>query len=159
MMNSTLSFFAGNAAPASDAGSRAARRKTIRLIVTTPCGSRAIFDSAPVQCFIIPRLLRLCKTQLDSTGLNRAVLPPLSRRYDGGQDRGAGPNANACERRFPVISHKACHCCGLIHRLPPLETGQVALCTQCENVVYRPGGARRSAARTAAAAAGALVLF
>ncbi len=63
------------------------------------------------------------------------------------------------QRTDSMISYKACHCCGLIHRLPPLETGQVAACGQCENVVYRPGGARRSAARTAAAAAGALILF
>lgn len=56
-------------------------------------------------------------------------------------------------------TYKACHCCGLIHRLPPLGAGQTAECVRCRTPL-RSGGARRSsAARTAAAALGALVLF
>ena len=54
---------------------------------------------------------------------------------------------------------KACHCCGLIHRLPTLGPGEMALCVRCASVVHRPGSAQRSASRTAAAATGALVLF
>lgn len=56
-------------------------------------------------------------------------------------------------------THKACHCCGLIHRLPALQPGESAVCVRCRNVIHRPGSAARSAGRTAAAASGALVLF
>jgi paraquat-inducible protein A len=54
---------------------------------------------------------------------------------------------------------KACHCCGLIHRIPPLPSGQRACCVRCGAVVSRWSAGRRSANRTAAAAAGAFVLF
>jgi len=54
---------------------------------------------------------------------------------------------------------KACHCCGLIHRLPSLDAGQAAVCTRCGAVVARPGAAARSASRTAALALGAFILF
>ncbi len=54
---------------------------------------------------------------------------------------------------------KACHCCGQIQRVPPLERGQSAVCARCDAVVHRPGSGRRKAARTAAAATGALILF
>ncbi len=55
--------------------------------------------------------------------------------------------------------HRACHCCGLIHRLPTLATGQAAVCTRCRTriaVHHIPGS---SANRTAAAAVAAFVLF
>ena len=61
--------------------------------------------------------------------------------------------------------HKACHCCGMIHRLPVLESGQLAACVRCETVIYGPVGGhdsaalQRSASRTAAAATAAFVLF
>ena len=58
-----------------------------------------------------------------------------------------------------MSAHKACHCCGLIHRLPPQLEGRDAFCTRCDNLLFRPGSARRSAARTGAAAIGALILF
>ncbi len=54
---------------------------------------------------------------------------------------------------------RACHSCGLIHRLPELRPGQTAGCVRCGGVLYRPDHARRSAARTAAAALGAFFLF
>jgi paraquat-inducible protein A len=54
-------------------------------------------------------------------------------------------------------NHKACHCCGRIHKLPPLGPGEAAECTRCGSVIDRPGRGARSAGRTAAA--GALVLF
>jgi paraquat-inducible protein A len=56
-------------------------------------------------------------------------------------------------------SYRACHCCGLIHRLPPLEPGQSAACVRCRTVIRGAASPRRSAARTAAAALGAFVLF
>lgn len=58
-----------------------------------------------------------------------------------------------------MTAHRACHCCGLIHRLPPLVDGQQAICTRCGSTVYSPGYSIRSASRTAAAAAAAFVLF
>jgi len=57
------------------------------------------------------------------------------------------------------MNHRACHCCGLIHRLPELAAGQSAICSRCRQVLFRPGAARRSAARTAALATAALALF
>jgi paraquat-inducible protein A len=54
---------------------------------------------------------------------------------------------------------KACHCCGLIHRVPELAKGERACCVRCGAVVGRTVAPRRSANRTAAAAAGAFVLF
>ncbi len=58
-----------------------------------------------------------------------------------------------------MSTHHACHCCGLIHAVPPLDTGQRAICTRCESTLFVPGRGRRSATRTAAAAIGALALF
>jgi paraquat-inducible protein A len=55
--------------------------------------------------------------------------------------------------------HLACHCCGRIHRLPELSSNQTAVCTRCRSALTRPGTARQSASRTAAAALGAFVLF
>ncbi len=54
---------------------------------------------------------------------------------------------------------KACHCCGLIHQLPDLQTTQIARCTRCQTTIASAGNARQGAIRTAAAALGALVLF
>ncbi|MCP4175848.1 MAG: paraquat-inducible protein A [Fuerstiella sp.] len=57
------------------------------------------------------------------------------------------------------MEHRACHCCGLIHRLPSLMPGQQAVCTRCGTGISVPGCRRVSASRTAAAAFAALVLF
>jgi len=54
---------------------------------------------------------------------------------------------------------KACHCCGLIHRLPELANGQRANCTRCHSSLARGSGGTVSASRTAAAALGAFFLF
>ncbi|MEM7232860.1 MAG: paraquat-inducible protein A [Planctomycetota bacterium] len=54
---------------------------------------------------------------------------------------------------------KACHCCGLIHRVPELSPEQRASCARCGTRLQLPREARRNAARTAAAAVGAFVLF
>ena len=52
---------------------------------------------------------------------------------------------------------KACHCCGQIHRLPPLAINQSADCSRCgARIASLPG---LSASRTAAAAAAALILY
>ncbi len=53
---------------------------------------------------------------------------------------------------------KACHCCGLIHRLPDDPT-VLGVCTRCSAVVHRPGNRLRSLEASAAAAIGALILF
>ena len=56
-------------------------------------------------------------------------------------------------------SHRACHCCGQIHRLPQLQPGQKAVCTRCGAGISIPGCRQHSASRTAAAALAAFVLF
>lgn len=55
--------------------------------------------------------------------------------------------------------HKSCHCCGLIHAIPDLSSGQWAECTRCHSTITRPGAGDTSSARTAAAALGAFFLF
>ncbi len=56
-------------------------------------------------------------------------------------------------------TYKACHCCGLIHRLPPLAAGQSAECVRCQTLIRSTARPRANATRSAAAALGALVLF
>ncbi len=58
-----------------------------------------------------------------------------------------------------MANYHACHCCGLIHRVPEIPPGQAAVCTRCRAVMLRPERRAKSASRTAAAAAGALILF
>ncbi len=55
--------------------------------------------------------------------------------------------------------HLACHCCGLIHELPLLHSGQRAVCTRCGTQFSAPGCRRQTSSRTAAAAVAAFVLF
>lgn len=55
---------------------------------------------------------------------------------------------------------KACHCCGLVHRVPELASGMQANCVRCNSVVdaeHRSG--IQSASRCLAASLGALVLY
>ncbi|MEM9304410.1 MAG: paraquat-inducible protein A [Pseudomonadota bacterium] len=54
---------------------------------------------------------------------------------------------------------RACHCCGLIHRLPDVSDDECAVCTRCGSTIFAPGSRQTSASRTAAAAVGAFVLF
>ena len=54
---------------------------------------------------------------------------------------------------------KACHCCGLIHWVPLLDRGQLAVCVRCQATIQRQGGGARASNRTAAAACGAFFLF
>lgn len=54
---------------------------------------------------------------------------------------------------------KSCHCCGLIHQVPPLSNDERAQCTRCDSVIVQPRNRHRSQARTAAAAVSAMVLF
>ena len=54
---------------------------------------------------------------------------------------------------------KACHCCGLIHRIPLLGQGEYAVCIRCRATIQRQGAGILSSSRTAAAACGAFVLF
>lgn len=58
-----------------------------------------------------------------------------------------------------MSSLKACHCCGLIHELPPLAAGQKACCTRCDSTIFKAGWNERSAGRTAAAALAAFFLY
>lgn len=55
---------------------------------------------------------------------------------------------------------RACHCCGLVHRVPELSVGEEALCARCESTIE--SGSRsgeQSSARCFAAALGALILY
>ena len=54
---------------------------------------------------------------------------------------------------------KACHCCGLIHRLPPLSAGQMATCARCRTIIERPRTKGAALQRTAALAWGAFILY
>jgi paraquat-inducible protein A len=54
---------------------------------------------------------------------------------------------------------RACHCCGLIHRVPQLEESQFATCTRCRATIQRHTGGQLAASRTAATALGAFFLF
>lgn len=54
---------------------------------------------------------------------------------------------------------RACHCCGLIHRLPTLGKGERAACVRCDATVARFDGGPGSATRTAAWALGAFILY
>lgn len=58
-----------------------------------------------------------------------------------------------------MSDHRACHCCGQIHRLPTLQVGQRAECRRCGAAIAVPGCRVTSASRTAAAALAAFVLF
>jgi len=57
------------------------------------------------------------------------------------------------------MKHKACHCCGQIHRLPRLSASEQATCVRCHSALNVSGSQDLSASRTAAAAIGAFVLF
>jgi len=57
---------------------------------------------------------------------------------------------------------RACHCCGMIHRIPTLSERQHAVCTRCRSSIASgkvTTSSSVSASRTAAAALGAFVLF
>jgi paraquat-inducible protein A len=58
-----------------------------------------------------------------------------------------------------VQSFQACHCCGLIHRLPAVPPGEQAVCTRCGSRFVTHASRQQSASRTAAAALAAFVLF
>ena len=57
-------------------------------------------------------------------------------------------------------SLRACHCCGLVHQVPPLAVDQEARCVRCHSRI-RSGwhSGQRSAAQCLAAAWGGLVLY
>lgn len=54
---------------------------------------------------------------------------------------------------------KACHCCGLIHRLPPIKEQESTVCVRCHSVLHIPRKLEKSQGRTAAASVAALLLF
>ncbi len=53
----------------------------------------------------------------------------------------------------------ACHCCGLIQRLPAIPAGHAVECKRCGTAIHAKRDAQRGSARTAAATLGALMLF
>lgn len=56
-------------------------------------------------------------------------------------------------------SHKACHCCGLVHDVPQLVQGQVAKCSRCATTLTRFRASGTNSTRTAVAAVAAFVFF
>lgn len=54
---------------------------------------------------------------------------------------------------------QACHCCGLIHDVPEVSSGQSAACTRCQTVFGDELRGRQTAGRTAALAVAAFVLY
>ena len=57
------------------------------------------------------------------------------------------------------MSLRACHCCGMIHRLPKVPPGHRAYCLRCETSIAAPVNPDLNSSRTAAAAMAAFVLF
>ena len=55
--------------------------------------------------------------------------------------------------------YKACHCCGLVHRLPHIQPGKVAVCSRCDTTIHRERQNNRGTLPTAAAALGAFILY
>ena len=58
-----------------------------------------------------------------------------------------------------MAKYRACHCCGLVHRLPELRHGKMAVCSRCETTIYRVRPDGRRTLPTAAAALGAFILY
>lgn len=56
-------------------------------------------------------------------------------------------------------THQACHCCGLIHRLPPAPADMQPVCIRCGARFVTHASRQQSASRTAAAALAAFILF
>jgi paraquat-inducible protein A len=54
---------------------------------------------------------------------------------------------------------QACHCCGLIHEVPERTAEESAVCTRCQSVFSDPRLGCQAAARTAALAVAAFVMF
>lgn len=52
----------------------------------------------------------------------------------------------------------ACHCCGMVHQIPPIDPRSVACCTRC-NAIIRNGAHPRAVSRAAALALAALILY
>ena len=57
------------------------------------------------------------------------------------------------------MEHRACHCCGMIHRLPSPSQDVRLKCTRCGTSFRSVRSRQASASRTAAAALAALILF
>jgi len=58
-----------------------------------------------------------------------------------------------------MTTHRACHCCGLIHTVPALHPDQTAICVRCGTPFANTQNGEQAARRTAAAALAAFVLF
>jgi paraquat-inducible protein A len=54
---------------------------------------------------------------------------------------------------------RACHCCGLVHIVPAVKSGQSACCTRCGTNLIPYRSILKSGSRTTAAATAAFVLF
>lgn len=57
------------------------------------------------------------------------------------------------------IKLRACHCCGLVHRIPPTSDSSQLRCTRCDTRFSEQGSLLKSASRTAASALAAFILF
>ena len=58
-----------------------------------------------------------------------------------------------------MVKLKACHCCGMIHQVPDLAIGQMAICIRCRTVIDHPQASARASSRTAALALAAFILY
>ncbi|MBL4810294.1 MAG: paraquat-inducible protein A [Phycisphaerales bacterium] len=52
----------------------------------------------------------------------------------------------------------ACHCCGLVHTIPPIDRRSIACCVRCRTVI-RHGTHPRNASRTVALTIAAIVIY
>ena len=58
-----------------------------------------------------------------------------------------------------MARYKACYCCGQIHQLPRLATGQFAKCVRCQTTIEKPERSLRASNRTVALSMAALILY
>jgi paraquat-inducible protein A len=82
----------------------------------------------------------------------------IARNIAGGRLRARETHAPRSRTIHPMPALAACHCCGLVHRVPPLPRRADARCTRCESVI-RTEAHPRSSARAAALALTALIVY
>ena len=58
-----------------------------------------------------------------------------------------------------MVKFKSCHCCGMIHQIPDLASGQLAICVRCKTVIDHPHSSARASNCTAVLALAAFILY
>lgn len=103
----------------------------------------------------------LCVERSLNCSESRALIAPISLlRVSRRRESSCLPRLSKSCHNVGMSLYKACHCCGLVHRVPELMPKQVAVCRRCDSTIDRFQAERNaSSIRTAAAALGAFVLY